>query len=533
MTQFAGKSLVRAAKAVLTISAAAVLAACGGGSGAGAPSGNNPPPVVQPPAAPTTGTVALMLRDMPTDAFCRIYADIEQIDLLGGDGRSTIYVSEDPSGATRFDLLSLQTKSALVTIATEVPIGDYDKIRLTLADLSLVECDGDVPEDESGWEHPKIPGNGKLDLLPKGGLQVVGGETLLVEFDMDMNKSLHLHQTGQGNGKWQFRPVIFVTVTPDTDRLVRIFGQVRASDALSGFELCPADPMATPDDGDMSVDDDSGRCLDVFLRDGSGTMRVFNETGAPVGFGDNVVDGAMLTAIGFLGVHDDDDDDDTREDDLKLDAVVLHVGPAGGFESLLGTAVTELRGDNIFGFDTMPADDTIESLLDVLWQMGPILDTSDNSEVGPGVIVAGAGLEVNGVFTDPTTTPKTEPLNASLILFNEAGMAPLETLLDGTITEILDDDDDVAETRQMTVTTGADPDPVVENCVKTVAETRYLLIDSTGGSSVTSEIGFDGLAVDDSVDVYGAEEVVPEGEPPTGCIVADTIKKFIEPAPAP
>ena len=533
MTQFTGNRFLRAAAIALTVSAAAALGACGGGGGGGsAPSGSNPPPVVQPPATPTTGTVAIILRDMPTDAFCRIYADIERIDLLGDDGPSNIYVSEDPSGSTRFDLLSLQNKSALVTIATEVPIGEFEKIRLTLADLSLVECDGDVPEDESGWEHPKIPGNGKLDLLPRGGLQVIGGETLLVELDMDMNKSLHLHQTG--NGKWQFRPVIFVTVTPDSDRLVRIFGQVRDSDAASTFELCPLDPMATPvDDGDdLSGDDDSGRCLDVFLRDASSTQRVFDETGAPVGFGDNVTDGAMLTAIGFLALHDDDDDDDSRIDDLKLDALVLQLGPAGGFESLMGSAATALRADDTFGFDTTPADESIESLIDVLWQMGPILDTSDNSEVGPDTILAGAGLEVNGVFADPTTTPKTEPLNASLILFNEAAVTPDVVLTGGTITEIADDDDDVAETRQITVTTDGDPDPVA-NCVKTVAETRYLQIDSTGGSSVTTEITFDDLAVDDSVDVFGAGEVVPEGEPPSECIVADTIQKYLEPAPAP
>lgn len=530
MTSFRMKDFPRATSLTLL---AVLLAACGGGGNGDspAPGGNNPPPSGQPPATPTVGTVALTLRDNPSGHFCRIYADIERIDMLGTDGPTNIYTSEDPSGATRYDLLDLQEKSQLVTIATDVPIGDYEKIRLTLADLSLVECtdeQGLEEENEALWEHPKIPGNGKLDLNPRGVIQVIGGETLLVELDMDMEKSLHLHQTGQGNGKWKFRPVIFVTVTPDGDRLVRIFGEVRDAGDSSAFELCPLDPMAAPggDGDDMGQDDDSGRCLDVVLRDESGTMRIFDEAGDPVGSEGNVADGALLTAVGFLGLHDDDDDDDSREDDLRLDALVLHLGPAGSFESLAGSAATTLRGDDTFAFDTAPADGTVESLLDVLWQMGPILDTGDNGEVGPGVILPGAGLEVNGVFTDPSTTPKTEPLKASLILFNEAGAESPTSLIGGVITGILDDDDDVAATREIAVTVGED-DPA---CVRTVEGTRYLEIDETGDTSETTEIGFDDLAVDDLVDVFGTEET--SGDPPVTCLIADAIQKYIEPEPS-
>jgi len=522
MIVFEGRNLLGAA--ALSI-ATATLVACGGGSGGGngapPPGSSNPPP-----PAPTTGTVAITLRDAPMDAFCHIYADIERIDLLGEDGPTNIATFADPADDGRFDLLALQNQSQLVTVATAVPIGGYDKIRLTLDQLSLVECEmqggQEVAEGEPFWEHPKIPGNGKLDLLPRGGIEVIGGETLLVELDMDMEKSLHLHRTGQGNGRWQFRPVVFVTVSPDSSRLVRVFGSVRdSSGGQSPFELCPVGTMSPPAGGGMGQDD-NGRCLDVFLRgpDALGTVRVFDENGDAGTF----ADGALLTAVGFLGLHDDDDDD-SRVDDLRLDALVLQVGPAAAFESLMGGVATERRSDGVFALDTVPEDDSIEALLDVLYQGGPILDLADNSEVGPGVILPAAALEVNGVFTDPATTPKTEPLKATLILLEVPGSEADVSLLDGTISEILEDAaDQNSDGRQLTVQTGGDPAPV-DHCVKTVGATRYLLIDETGASSTTTEIDFSDLAVDDAVDVFGAYE--DPSMPETSCIVADAIQKYV------
>lgn len=519
-----GRNLLSAA--VLTI-ATATLAACGGGGSTPPASGGSNPP---PQAKPTAGTVAISLRDAPTDAFCHIYADIERIDLLGEDGPTHLAMFGDPSTDGRFDLLALQNQSQLLTVATEVPIGGYEKIRLTLDQLSLVGCEmqggQEVAVPEEDWEHPKIPGNGKLDLVPRGGIEVIGGETLLVELDMDMDKSLHLRQTGQGNGKWQFRPVVFVTVTPDSSRLVRVFGRVRDSNGgQSPFELCPVDGTAPPAGDDMSQDDDSGRCLDVFLRAPGtlGTVRVFDDQGNAGTFADS----DLLTAIGFLGLHDDDDDDDGRQDDLKLDALVLQVGPAGSFESLLGDVATERRGDGVFALDAVPEDANIEALLDVAYQGGPILGLKNNSEVGPEVILPGAALEVNGVFADPTTQPKGEPLKATLMLLEAPGAGADVSVLDATITEILEDAaDENPDGRQVTVQTAGDPP--VDHCVKTLAGTRYLLIDENGPSSTTTEIAFDDLALDDAVDVFGAYE-----EPVTSdsCVIADTIQKYAPAAP--
>ena len=88
-----------------------------------------------------------------------------------------------------------------------------------------------------------------------------------------------------------------------------------------------------------------------------------------------------------------------------------------------------------------------------------------------------------------------------------------------------DGSDENPDGRQITVQAG---DPLVDYCVKTVDTTRYLLIDENGASSTTTEIGFDGLELDDEVDVFGAYE---EPVTPDSCIIADTIQKYAPEAP--
>jgi len=112
-----------------------------------------------------------------------------------------------------------------------------------------------------------------------------------------MNKSLHVHQTG--NGRWQFRPVIFVTIRPDDMKLVRVYGRV-GNLGDNAFNLCPVEPASsTDDDGAVA----GTECIEVF---DLGNASIFNETGTPVGPG-IIANDDLLTATGFLGLHDDSD----------------------------------------------------------------------------------------------------------------------------------------------------------------------------------------------------------------------------------
>lgn len=477
----------RIVAAVMAPLAALALAGCGGGSGdADDPSA----------ATPTTGSVAVLFTDAPHDQFCQVRATATAIDLLGTSGPANLY-----TGTRTVDLLAMRNFSDFFTIDPDVPIGTYEKVRLTLSDLALVECDGTgQPEPEAGWEHPHLPGNGKLDLNPRGAFEVVGGETLVVEVDLDMQKSLHLHQAG--NGRWQFRPVVFVTIRPDARRLVRVFGSARSLGAAA-FELCPVEPAATVGPAATSA---LGECLDVYTDAKTG---VFDRNGDPVGL-TAMVANDLLTAIGFLGLHDDADGD-TRNDDLKLDAVMLEAGPRGTFARLPGVVVSAPGNNDIFVFDPTAGD-----AIDVRLQSGTRIFAIDgDDELTSAALQPGATGEVDGVYSVPATSG--EPLKSSLVVLDQDA-TPAVSVLDATVKAIATDDDAVAATRRFEVDTAT----VTAQCIRTDARTRYLRITEGGTSSETAEVTFAELAVGDKVDVYGDVDAAD-----AACVLADVVQEYV------
>ncbi|HEX9207190.1 MAG TPA: DUF4382 domain-containing protein [Steroidobacteraceae bacterium] len=468
--------------------AALALGGCGGGGSSGSSgstSGSS--------AAMKTGSVAVLITDAPIDAFCEIRATITGIDLLGPSGPTNLY-----TGSRTVNVLAMQNFTDFFTIDPSVPIGSYDKIRLTLSDLALVECVNGEPEPESGWEHPHLPGNGKLDLNPRGTIEVIGGETLMIRLDMDMEKSLHLHQTG--NGKWQFRPVIFVDVRPGDSNLVRVFGQARNVGAAS-FELCPVEPVSTLGTHATVA---GTECLDVFT---DGQTGIFDATGSPIGLAALAADDPV-TAIGFLTLHDDADAD-TRMDDLRLDAVVLEYGPQGTFARLPGSVVSAPGNNDVFVFD--PSD---VAPIDVLLQAGTrIFAIGSHTELTSAALQPGATGEVNGVFTDPAVSG--EPLKSSLVVLDQ-DTTPDVSVLDATVAS-LDSGGNNAEPNRFDVTVSAST-----QCVKTDATTVYLQVTESSNASETAEIAFANLAVGDKVDVYGKTDPVD-----STCVLAGTVQKYV------
>ena len=484
-------------RAVILAGSFLAIASCGGGGSDGA----NAPPTVGT-QQPATGRVSILITDAPIDRFCQIRATVESIDLLGGSSRANVF-----TGPETVDVLALRNYTDAFALNAEVPAGSFNKIRLTLSDLALIECDAaGVPDPESQWDRPKLPGNGKLDLVPRGSVQVVGGEALVIELDLDMKKSLHLHQTG--NGKWQFRPVVFVTVSPDETKLVRIFGTVRDLGS-GGFELCPNGAVSSVDPDEDRRSNDSRECVDVFT---DGDTGIFDETGTRVGL-DAIADGDLLTAIGFLGLHDGDDGD-SRADDLRLDAQVIELGAAGTFARLPGTVVSAPGNNDIFVFDTTPADDA-SNAIDVLLQSGTrIFALGSNEELTSAALQPGTTGAVDGVITDPATSG--EPLKSALIVLDQ-DTTPAHAITGATIATIPADDDADAATRRLTVDVSGGPAGL---CVKTDASTRYLRITESASASETVEGTFADLAVSDEVDVFGSDDAE------AGCVLADTIQEY-------
>lgn len=324
----------------------AVIAACGGGGG-GSDGGVT---------ATSTGSVSLLVTDLPTDEFCEINVTITRVVLIGADGQITLY--SNPRGKT-FNLLKLAHYSEVFSHTTAVPAGTYSKIRLVLDRDIVLKPEGtcEVP-DPLRWIEADVP-SGKLDLNPQGDFTVPANGVLIVELDMDA-KAFKLTQTG--NGRWKVRPVVFVNVLVEDGfgKLVRVFGTVENKiDEPEGrsFELCRTDIAWDGEDGgdgdgptaDPMSDHEDGyrRCVTVNVFDDTS---IFDDRGYPATFGD-VDNGDQVTVIGRLAVADMRyDDGDYYHDKLVLNAEVIEIGEMGVYGQYTGI-VRSLPADAEDSFD--------------------------------------------------------------------------------------------------------------------------------------------------------------------------------------
>jgi hypothetical protein len=191
------------------------LTACGGGGGSAGGTSN---------AAPSSGSVAVLLADGPLDDLAALNLLITKVSLLpAGNGREVV-IYENGSGL-EVDILQYRDVDYMLTLKQDVPAGRYEKIRLEIADVTAEAKKG--AEGTCAELEIKLP-SGKIDLNPRGGFTVAGGETLAIRLDIDARKSIQLHQAGN-SGKCIFRPVIFVDIDTvfDKERCPSVFkGQI-------------------------------------------------------------------------------------------------------------------------------------------------------------------------------------------------------------------------------------------------------------------------------------------------------------------
>ncbi|MEJ2591833.1 MAG: DUF4382 domain-containing protein [Candidatus Thiodiazotropha sp.] len=205
-----------------------LLSACGGGSS------------TTPASAGKTGSVGVVLTDAPADpsTFSSVNASIERVELIGGDGgRVTLF--DGPKQTV--DLLRLRNEAVPFTFSDQVPVGTYCKVRLTLANPDGLEL---VMAADGSSYFPKLPGNGKLDLLARDCFTVAPGASVTLQLDMDAGNSLHVVQTGNKT-TYNFRPVVFVDVINQSfsGKLVRLEGEIADVDAAEkSVLLCDALP---------------------------------------------------------------------------------------------------------------------------------------------------------------------------------------------------------------------------------------------------------------------------------------------------
>ena len=292
----------------IAIAAALFIAGCGSST-------STPEP--EEDQGPDVGTVGILFTDLPTDDFESIELDVVEAILIGGDDSQAVLFE----GSEPIDLLDLENFSEPVVFG-EVQAGTYTKLRLKIDNLRLTPVDGDP------FDVPNLPANGKIDLLQAGGFDVLPGRTLLIEIDMDANKSIKITEAGN-SGRINFRPVVKVKIVDggDPHNLARVEGLVQSipGDPAGSFVLCDID---SPD-----------FCVDVATDE---TMTsFFDEDGLDTDISNpEFVEGAMVVVIGMY----------TTEPSIILNAVTVEIG--GTAEQLKGRVASAPTED---GFQLLVA----------------------------------------------------------------------------------------------------------------------------------------------------------------------------------
>ena len=334
--------LIAALRAIIVaLTAAVFVAACGGSGGsADAQSGQA-----------TTGTVSLLFTDAPTDKYKQVLLSVREAILIGGENSQEVLFQGD----REIDLLNLQNYSEPVVFG-EVKLGTYKKIRLVLDDLELVPHEG-------ASVFPRLPANGRIDLLQSEGFEVLPGRTVMVEIDLDADKSLKIHGAGN-SGQVQFRPVVFVSVYEggSPNKLARLEGAVSGAPADGGFVLCSID---APD-----------HCVDVAT---DTNTSFFDNTGAGTDFG-SLTDGDMVVAIGQYST-----------DPIVLNAIVVENG--GNAMQVRGEVISEPADSQFLLLANDDSDLVVET------QSGTKYYDNDGP-IAPASIALGAAIEVEGVKPD-------------------------------------------------------------------------------------------------------------------------------------
>jgi hypothetical protein len=401
-------------KLTLKIALLAVfVTACGGGGGSapatqanpGSNANSNPPPdPVADPAPVEPATVAVILTDASINDYDKALATITSIELIGDNGHVQVF-----SGSETVDFLALADFVEIFAVDESVTPDTYEKIRLRLADLTLVNV---VDGGDDIETHVDLVANGKVDLNPQGSFTILPGQVVFVSIDFDMEKSVKLIETG--SGKTKMRPVIFANIGTKPafkNGLARVHGVVDRIAVDGGvFSLCMTQLISRfpPDDG-ASIDSIDGFCLTVRVDEKTG---LFGKDGLPILASDLSI-GQELTVVGIVslndgpdgptprplpveadeptqlpeddcddddvtiddcgcddddvsidGTNDDDCDDDGDFDTFLLNAIVVEAGPLGTWTRLRGQLKspiddqTGLFGLFVFSDQGFP-DDTV------------------------------------------------------------------------------------------------------------------------------------------------------------------------------
>lgn len=448
-----------------------ILTACGGGS-------NN----TGGSQSTETGSVALLFTDAPSDAFDEINITITRIELISDDDAPT----ELFSGEKTINLLDLESHADLFSYTGDIPVKSYNKIRLYVSKVELVikDADGNIIETIT----PKLPGNGKLDLNPRGDFEVTSGQTLTLQIDIDAKKSIHIHTLGQGG--YIFRPVVFIKQLGDgiDGKFMRLQGEITDLDTQGQtFRLCKTAISLQR----LTSDDDSRWCPSVQM---TAATTLYGPDGEPLVIED-LEEGSQATVFGRFS-HGDDEKP-------VLNALTVLVGPAGTFAAYKGTAASAVdetshrfdlylaAGQGIVNTNPIPVQ--LQPGAVILSQKGDILDVS--------ALETDQAVKVIGVLMLSDVEP--DFIKAAMV-FVDVDSATIK--LSGTISAIATTADGFTLIS----------DSLGDRCVTLTSGTDIFAISEDNGIYSSDEIEAADLVEGQQADVYGQYNL-------EGCLVADNI----------
>lgn len=481
---------------------ALVLTGCGGGGGSddtssGTSSSNS-----------SSGSVGLLLTDGFTDQLDAVNITITNAQLLSDAQPVTVF-----QGNKTFNLLEYRNDSQLFSFDSDVPVGTYNKIRLTVSDIELVKCENsngsaynvqNCTNTIAESDQPRLTANQKLDLNPRGDFNVLPGGVLMIELDIDAEKSISIKQTG--NGRYQFRPVVFVKVISDvvTGKLLRLHGVIDDLDlADNEFELCSNDVALLLGENQSST---NTTCVEIEY---NSNTSFFGGNGLAM-TAQQLVEREQVTVIGRWREDRDDDDDDDNDDGHEIDgvsvqAIVVEAGSEGTFTTLDGTSLSPLNILQQFTMQIAPGQGFIEGteLTVVLQNTTQLVDRMGN-RVQASSIANTVPVSVDGILQMSGSTAT--QLTATLIVVDT--LENSSSKLSGVISMVPDQSCGL-----MVQTSEGD------RSVRTTADTTVLLVDDDNDAQQSQAIEISDLAVTNVVDVYGSSDS-------QGCFNATSIVVF-------
>lgn len=432
-----------------------------------------------------TGRVSLLITDGPTTDFDQINITLESISLLCEDDGSDDDIDDearidasddelDDSSCSEvalfeetrvINLLALQNYSDLLSTTT-IPAGQYSKIRLHVSRVELVRLD--INGDVTFTVDAKLPANGKIDLNPRGSFDISDGDYLVIELDIDAEKSIHIVETG--SGKFIFRPVIFINVLGDEElKLVIVDGRV-FDKTETDFQLCDAVSTGINED-----------CIAVLISDDT----VVQDNQVDEVTFDSLNDNDVVTILGKAG---------------RAGIGALHIVIAAEVEIsqsqalFTGEATSVVSGDK-FTMKTDDDNDVVlpETALDVTLAVGARIFDERGVVMSSDKIGTGSDVDVFGLALPDLIT--VDSVKSAFVIYDNDD---LDKAVSGTIAAINADESEII----ITVIDGAFSGDV---CVD-VHEAIILLLESAGADGSSEEIATDDLLTGMSVDVYGDDE---------------------------